>query len=161
MTKQRTTLPSPLAEDAAPLEIPESETVPGVLETHAVEGAEAPALAPVTVPVERETVIPTTIEGGATPHMLDAAPIGSKIVVVRLEGGAVLARFANPLADVTTLPKSDPASKLPAGARIVKSAEDMYVAMQMDPAEDYPPLVTKTAGEAIAGFVAHFHPSAP
>jgi len=150
---------SPLAEDAAPLEIPESETVPGLLETHAVEGAEAPALAPVTVPVERETVIPTTEEPIGR-HVLDAASIGSKVVVVRVEGGATYARLADPATGIVTLPKSDPAAKLPAGARIVKSAEDLYVAVQMDPAEDYPPLVTKTAGEAIAGFVAHFHPSA-
>ena len=84
-------------------------------------------------------------------HALDMAPVNSKIVVV--ETGAVLAR---PDA-VTLLPKSDPASTLPVGAKILKTPTG-YVSEQLSPTVDHPLLLTASAAEAITMFVGHFHP---
>lgn len=93
--------------------------------------------------------------GRATSHLLDIAPINSKIVVVQELGGtrAVLATPERPL----DLPAADPASKLPAGAVIHKVAEGKFEAHQLSPAIEYPVFTTATAGEAISGFVAYFH----
>lgn len=90
-------------------------------------------------------------------HALDRVVVGSKVVVVKGDG-AQFAVLAGP-DGATTLPAGDPAHKLPEGARIRKVADDRFESEQLSPAEDHPMLVTATAHEAVAGFVAHFHPS--
>ncbi len=149
---------SPLAEDAQPLEIPESEEIQGVVEIHAVEGDEAPAIPLHTAPsLERETPVPVSVET-STLHRLDVAPVGSKIVVVRREG-VVTAVLAHP-EGIADLPFGDPAHKLPEGAVIKKVADGKFSSTQLSPAIEYPPLETKSAGEAIAEFVPYFHRTA-
>lgn len=85
-------------------------------------------------------------------HALDEAPVNSKIV--RTRESAVLATPER----VVDLPKTDPASRLPEGARIAKRSEHRYEAEQLNAGVTLPMLVTTTAAEAIAGFVQHFHP---
>lgn len=91
------------------------------------------------------------------PHALDAAPVNSKIVVVRQEGAAKpVAVLAGPDGH-RTLDADDPASKLPEGAVIRKIADGKFQALQLSPAIDYPILTTTTATDAIAQFVPYFH----
>ena len=82
-------------------------------------------------------------------HALDRSPVNSKIVVI--DEGAMLATGEG----VTLLPSDDPASTLPHGARIQKTAEGEYVSNQLG--DNAPAWVTTTATDAIAGFLAHFH----
>lgn len=89
-------------------------------------------------------------------HALDNAPVNSKVVVVSQEDKP-MAVISSPVG-VHVLPTSDPANRLPVGARIFKKADDRYEAEQLNPAEDHPLLVGTTASEVIAGFIPHFHP---
>ena len=82
-------------------------------------------------------------------HALGASPVNSKIVVI--DEGAMLATGEG----VTLLPPDDPASRLPRGARIQKTAEDEYVSSQLG--DTAPARISATAEEAIGGFLAHFH----
>ena len=84
-------------------------------------------------------------------HALDLAPVNSKIVVT--EHGAVLAAPDG----LSLLAKSDPASKLPRGAKILKVAEARYVSTQLDAAL-HPDTTHATATDAIAAFFDDFHP---
>lgn len=91
-------------------------------------------------------------------HALDSAPENSKIVVVLLDGKSH-AVLAGP-SGAKELPKDDVAHRLPEGARILKLTDGQgYEATQMSPTVDFPPLRTASAGEAIAQFIAHFHPN--
>lgn len=92
-------------------------------------------------------------------HALDAAPINSKIMVVLLAGKshAVLGTPDG----AKELPPGDPAHRLPEGARIRKLAEREYLAEQVSPVEDHPPITRTSASRAIADFVPHFHPTGP
>lgn len=85
-------------------------------------------------------------------HALDLAPLNSKIVVT--EDGALLAGSNG----VSLLPKHDPASKLPRGARIQKLGTDRFVAVQLSATVTVADLETTTAAEAIRRFLPHFHP---
>jgi hypothetical protein len=85
------------------------------------------------------------------PHSLDSAPVNSKLVGT--DQGVV---FATP-AGARILPKDDPASKLPDGAKITKVAEGRFEGWQLSPAIDCSLLVGATAMEVISGFVEHFH----
>lgn len=96
---------------------------------------------------------PSTPTNPEAPHALDVAPIGSKVVVT--DEGAVLATSFS----VGKLPKTDPANKLPPGAKITKRAEQVFDSWQLSPAEDYPLQTYATAAEAIKNFVNDFHPS--
>ncbi len=91
-------------------------------------------------------------------HVLDYAPVGSKLVGT--DQGVV---FASPEggdgrgAEIL-LPKTDLAGRLPAGARIQKLADGAYRSVQLDAGrEDKPALITATAYEAIVQFVPYFH----
>jgi hypothetical protein len=84
-------------------------------------------------------------------HALDSAPVNSKIVVV--EQGAVL---ATPSDGPVLLPKTDRAHKLPEGAKITKTHAG-FRAEQLSAVIDRPVMLYATAGEAIDGFLAHFH----
>lgn len=98
------------------------------------------------------------LEAALTPrHALETSPANSKIVVVLMDGKshAVLATPAG----AHELPVGDAAHRLPEGARIRKLEEGRYVAEQMSPVEDHPPLVTDSVDAAIGGFIAHFHPT--
>lgn len=86
------------------------------------------------------------------PHALDEAKNNSKIVVTKL--GAVMATPDG----VKQLPVGDPAHGLPEGARIMKQGPDAYVACQLSAVEDHPEKTFPSAGAAIVGFLAHFHP---
>lgn len=84
-------------------------------------------------------------------HPLDTAPVNSKLVVVRNEG-VLETILAGPNGQTKI-----PASKLPEGAVILKVGEHRFESRQLSPAIEYPVLKTATAGEAITGFVPHFH----
>lgn len=92
-------------------------------------------------------------------HALDIAPINSKIVVVRDEGGRVPI-LAMPSGEQIILGGDDPAVKLPAGAKIQKTAEGEFLASQLGGSDVTASRVSATAYDAITGFLAHFHPSA-
>lgn len=89
-------------------------------------------------------------------HALDLAPPNSKIVVT--SNGAVLATPDGP----RLLPKTDPANRLPVGARILKQRHGegfRYRSTQMSATEDHADIFAETAGQAIGEFLNHFHPS--
>lgn len=88
-------------------------------------------------------------------HPLEQAPVNSKIVVT--PDGAWLAATGTSDGRLVKLPKSDPASRLPPGARIQKQGAHRYVATQLNPAEDHPDTVHETALLAITTFNSHFH----
>lgn len=143
-TTDPVTIPEPVADAPAPVvePIPEPDPIPD------------PVTEPEAIPEPEPVVAAMEPVAAAVPesrHALDLAPVNSKIVVT--EDGAV---FVTP-AEVRTLPKDDPASKLPSGARILKLGEGSYRSVQLSPADDRPALLTASAHEAIAGFVAHFH----
>lgn len=123
--------------------------------------AEAEALAET---VTKEEIAPAEVEAvpmpGPTivlrpPCALDDATVNSKIVVIRQDGKNVPI-FATP-AGMIPLGPDDIARKLPKGAKIQRLGPTMFVAVQLDPAEFLPPLVTTTAREGIGRFLAHFH----
>lgn len=89
-------------------------------------------------------------------HALDDAPVNSKIVVVHTDG-TTYALLALPKGEPVRLPSDDPASKLTVGAKIQKVGDHEYVARQIGLGDNSPALVTTTARDAIAGFMAHFH----
>ncbi len=164
MTRTKTA-PSPLAEDAAPLDLPEPEVIVGD-EAPDRWGDGRPVISdpgyvptvitPVMTVGERDAAVMHRVDVHLPPHhLLDIAPVNSKIVVTRYEG-VVTATLATP-DNTTALPKGDPASKLPEGAVIRKVAEGKFEAHQLSPAIEHPKLKTTTAGEAISGFVPHFH----
>jgi hypothetical protein len=96
--------------------------------------------------------LPAPVEPEQPPmHPLDGVEVGSKIVVTSV--GAIL---AGPWGH-SQLPKDDPASKLPVGAKITKLADSAYLSTQLSPAEDHPEQVYRTASEAIQNFVRDFH----
>lgn len=96
-----------------------------------------------------------TFAAAELPHALDLADINAKIVVI-LEDNVPVAMMAAP-SGVDRLPDGDIAHRLPAGARIQKIAADRFEAIQLGATVQQPLLVTASATEAIAQFVAHFH----
>lgn len=180
--------PSPLAEDAAPLDIPEAvgivegdeasfaDIIPvghshggaAVMPRHphpAVSTRTGPGMFedegqfPPLKPREAKEVVAAAVvippSGIVAVHALDTAPVGSKIVVVRHEG-ATYAQLARPDAGIKTLPKDDPAAKLPEGA-VIRKVADGFESVQLSPAIEYPPMKTATVADAITGFVPYFH----
>lgn len=114
------------------------------------DAPESPLAAPLSHDLPEQTPLPPSNPEGR--HALDISPINSKIVVT--DEGAVL---ATPIS-VGKLPKTDPANRLPTGARITKRAEMVFDSWQLSPAEDHPTQTYATAGEAIRNFVNDFHP---
>ncbi len=183
MTPRRKDSPSPLAEDAQNPELPEADVqaieaftarvdraaddlerrVDAVAtDLHAIEGDDVAELTPNPRYVEMTRLQPMvnpepSLERSPTNHLLDIAPVHSKIVVVR-DNGVLKPMLATP-ERVIELPLSDPARRLPEGAVIRKVAEGEFASHQLSPAYDYPPRVTKTTAEAISGFVPYFHRS--
>lgn len=104
------------------------------------------------VAVDRSPAIPE-----AGPHLLDSAPVNSKIVVVLIDSKshAVLGTPDG----AKELPAGDPAHRLPEGARIRKLGEREFLAEQLNASEDHAPITRESAGRAIADFIPHFHPS--
>lgn len=84
-------------------------------------------------------------------HVLDDAPPMSKLV--RTLDGAWIATTEG----TSALGATDLFRKLPPGAKITKTGPDAFVAIQLNPAEDHPPLHTKSTMDAIYRFVPHFH----
>lgn len=85
-------------------------------------------------------------------HPLDLAHVGAKMVVTT--EGAMLATSEGVLA----LPKTDPANRLPVGAKVLKTAKDEYISDQLSANISYPARTYGTASEAIRNFVEDFHP---
>lgn len=94
---------------------------------------------------------PVVIADPGAPHALDLAPVNSKIVVT--EDGAMLATPAG----VSVLPKHDPASRLPKGARIIKGDPVTFIASQLSATVFVKPKNYRSAAEAIADFQGYFH----
>lgn len=97
------------------------------------------------------------------PHALDAAPMNSKIVVVKdPESGANVAMLATP-DGAKPLPPGDVAHRLPEGARIAKLPHRgdgvRYQGTQLSAVLDFPPLYDTSAAAMISRFVGHFHPT--
>src|SRR5512146_703268 len=84
--------------------------------------------------------------------LLDRDKISARIVVT--DQGAIYAQDER----MWILPKTDPASRLPIGAKFRKTKDGKIIARQLNPSEDHPDLVTATVGEGIAQFNRHFHP---
>ena len=113
---------------------------------------------PPDVPRKKRGRKPKSATPGAPPmgsHVLDSAPINSK--VVGTDRGTAFATTER----VILLAKDDLAGRLPVGARIQKVGEHRFRSTQLDPQITYPDREYATAGEAIADFVAHFHPRSP
>lgn len=85
-------------------------------------------------------------------HPLDLAHVGAKMVVTT--EGAMLATKDG----VSPLPKTDPANRLPVGAKVLKTAKDEYMSDQLSANISYPARIYGTASEAIRNFVEDFHP---
>lgn len=88
------------------------------------------------------------------PCVLDTLPIGSKLVVVRGEGKreAVIVTPNGPV----EVPPHDLARSVPEGAKIVKQAEDRYVAEVIGVGLGKPALVTTSARDALERFNSYF-----
>lgn len=92
-----------------------------------------------------------------TPSAIDAfeaAPVNTKLVAV-FDDGQTKAVLMSPDGPIPLL-LTDPAHRLPDGARIQKTGASEYTATNLL-ATDHPPMVTSSAAEAITGFVRHFH----
>ena len=125
-------------------------------EVHAIEGDNVIDSPTVGVPeVPRSTVeTPNVVQ---TSHALEAAPVNSKIVVVKESDAEKTAWMGTP-DGAFPLPRGDVAHKLPIGAVIRKTADDRYEATQLGDQTGAKPLVSTSALAAIDGFLAHFHP---
>lgn len=115
------------------------------------EAEEAPIPDPVPVPV---VPAPPPLR----PCALESAPKNSKATVGTTPDGAKEARLTTPAHGTIVLPPEDVMWTLPVGAKIHKLNEGQYAAVQQKETGIRPMLVSGTAREAIATFVAHFHP---
>jgi hypothetical protein len=89
------------------------------------------------------------------PHPLEFAPVNSKIVVTT--DGAFLGG-PDPTVELS---KTDPANRLPVGAKIVKIVTDEgvgYLSTQLSPTIPSEPRLYKSALEAIRSFTEDHHP---
>lgn len=110
-------------------------------------------------PIEAPAAPPEPEQPPAPPpgHALDLAPVNSKIVVT--VEGAFLAGPDGPVA----LEKTDPANRLPVGAKIIKTRDGFgivaYVSTQLSPVQHSEPGVYPSTLQAIKAFVEHHHPT--
>ncbi|MDE2022327.1 MAG: hypothetical protein KGI71_05460 [Patescibacteria group bacterium] len=86
-------------------------------------------------------------------HLLDASPVGSKIVGTDI-GPVIAIADGSP---ARMLPKDDLAARLPAGAKIAKIGPDTYRAEQLNPTDYVAPQHYPTTAAAIADFLPRFH----
>lgn len=99
---------------------------------------------------------PAPVAGVALkPCALDAAPINSKVVVVRVDARK-FPLLATP-AGLVPLEADDVAHTLPDGAKVTRLGPTRFIASELGVLDGRPMLETPTAREAIARYIDHFH----